>query len=204
MSVYSTNPSTTPSEYPFTSILSLNWPLYISPDYLHLCYGMSKDLASGGLRIGMLHTLNTPLQRAVSAISNFHWSGTITDLLTCTILENTAFLTSFLATSRTRLGEANMLARALLDEAGIEYYRGSNAGFYLWIDLRPWLKEGDGEDGWEREEKLMGRMMEEKLFLTGGKMQGAEEPGWFRFVFSRKENALREGVKRLKKVCGIV
>lgn len=202
MSVYSTpsSPSSSSSCVPFTSILSLPWTQYISPDYLHHVYGLSKDFASGGLRIGSLWTQNAELQRAVSAIAMFHWSGTVNDVLAATILGDSDFVDSFLEKSRKRLADANALARKVLDEAGICYAPGTNAGFYLWIDLSPWLREEGGEDGWEREGKLAERLLKEKLFLTGGGMQAAEQPGWFRLVFSNKEVVLKEGLKRLRKV----
>lgn len=40
----------------FTSILSLDTDRYISPNYVHHLYGMSKDMACGGLRLGCIHT----------------------------------------------------------------------------------------------------------------------------------------------------
>ncbi|KAF2449563.1 aminotransferase [Karstenula rhodostoma CBS 690.94] len=196
MSVYSEDGT------PFTSVLSLDWQKYIDPTYFHHVYGMSKDFASGGLRIGSLWTLNTELHRAVSALANFHHSGTVNALLACRILEDTSFTTSYMAKSRQRVAEAGLLARALLDEAEIPH-APANAGFFLWINLAPWLREEDGDDGWARERRLMERLIGERVFIAGGQMQNAEEPGWFRFVFTRKENLVREGVKRLKNVCGI-
>lgn len=183
----------------FTSVLSLDLEGLIEKEYVHVAYGMSKDFACGGMRVGCLWTANEALQRAVSAVSNFHWSGSLDCIVACTLLENPEFLASFLGTSRERLAEANALARELLDGEGIRYAEGSNAGFFLWVNLSPWLRVEDGEDKWEREEKLMGRMIEEKVFLTRGGMQASEEGGWFRFVFARKEVVLREGMKRLKK-----
>ncbi|KAJ4295205.1 i-AAA protease yme1 [Kalmusia sp. IMI 367209] len=199
MSVYSlpNNEATTP----FTSVLSLNWQEHIDPQYFHHVYGMSKDFSCGGLRIGSLWTLNAELQRAVTALSNFHYSGPVNSLLTYTILEDDEFTASFLGKARQRIADASLLARGLLDEAGIRYLP-ANAGFFLWICLEPWLREEDGVDGWERREAdapVSGR----EVFIAGGRMQAAEEPGWFRFVFTKEERLIREGVKRLKKVCGI-
>jgi 1-aminocyclopropane-1-carboxylate synthase len=196
MSVYSEH------DTPFTSVLSLDWRAYIDPTYFHHVYGMSKDFACGGLRVGSLWTLNAELQRAVTALANFHHSGTVNALLACTILEDKAFTASFLAKSRKRVAEASSLARGLLDDAGIQY-APANAGFFLWMNLAPWLREEDGDDGWKRERKLMERMIGERVFIAGGQMQNAEEPGWFRFVFTREERLVREGVRRLRKVCGI-
>lgn len=157
---------------------------------------MSKDFASGGLRIGCLWSLNSELQRAIIALAGFHWLGQMDQIVAATLLEDSGFVAEFLETSRSRLARANALARRLLDEAGIPYAAGSNAGFFLWVDLSAWL--GDS-GGWEGEERLVKRLGEEEVFLTPGKAQGSEEPGWFRLVFSREEVVLKEGIKRLRK-----
>ncbi|KAI7251974.1 PLP-dependent transferase [Hortaea werneckii] len=52
MSVYSPTPPPSPS--PFESILAFDSTPYISPSLLHVLYGLSKDFAAGGLRIGFL------------------------------------------------------------------------------------------------------------------------------------------------------
>ncbi|KAL1598988.1 hypothetical protein SLS60_008134 [Paraconiothyrium brasiliense] len=196
MSVYSCSQDSTR----FTSVLSLDWEKYIDPQYFHHVYGMSKDFACGGLRIGSFWTLNDELQRAATALANFHHSGTVNALLACTVLENEAFVASFLAKSLKRVAEASQLARSLLDEAGIQY-TPANAGFFLWINLAPWLRREDGDDGWKRERKLMERLIEVSVYVAGGQMQNAEEPGWFRLVFTRDERLMREGLKRLRRVC---
>ena len=40
----------------FVSVLSFGSSEHIDPNYLHFQYGMSKDLACGGLRLGVFHT----------------------------------------------------------------------------------------------------------------------------------------------------
>ncbi|KAF2690205.1 PLP-dependent transferase [Lentithecium fluviatile CBS 122367] len=196
LSVYST-PSAT--DVPFTSVLAVDWAKYIDENHLHQLYGLSKDFACGGLRIGSLYTRNVELQCAVSSLSVLHHSGTIPSLLASTLLEDTAWHDSFFATSRERLGRAAAFAKELLDKAAIPYAPGANAGFFLWVDLRRWLgeKDGDGGDEWAREEALSARMATEKVFMIGGRAQGTEEAGWYRFIFSRSEVVVREGVNRL-------
>ncbi|KAF2465491.1 PLP-dependent transferase [Lindgomyces ingoldianus] len=194
MSVYEVPESTA---VPFTSVLSFDYTQYINPNYLHFVYGMSKDFACGGLRMGVLWSQNKDLVRATSCINQFHWSGQIDERVAVTILEDSDWLDTFLKTSQQRLAAGNKLARQLMDEAGIKYSAGSNAGFFFWIDLSSWLREQDGKDGWEREEKLLGRMLGNKVFLTNGKAQASEKPGFFRLVFSHEEVVFREGFKRL-------
>jgi aspartate/methionine/tyrosine aminotransferase len=195
-SVYSVSD---PQVIPFTSTLSLDWKQHIDPNYFHHVYGMSKDHACGGLRVGCLWSQNSELQRAVIAINGFHWAGQIDQRVAETILEDEAWLDSFLSTSRERLSKANFLAKRLLHEAGIPYAPGANAGFFLWIDLSEWLvvEDGDGDEGWKAEERLMKKFLSEgKVFLTPGSGQASEKPGWFRLVFSHREEVLREGIAR--------
>lgn len=187
---------------PFVSVLSLDWEKYIDAKYFHHVYGLSKDFACGGLRMGVLYTKSREVERAVTALANFHSSGTVNALLATRILENRSFTKEFLQKSRKRMAEASMLARTLLDEAGIEYLP-ANAGFFLWIDMGPWLREEDGEDEWARERSLMERLLAKRVFVMGGGMQKADRAGWFRFVFTREQGLVREGIRRIKDVCGI-
>ncbi|KAF2193847.1 1-aminocyclopropane-1-carboxylate synthase 1 [Zopfia rhizophila CBS 207.26] len=186
-----------PSATPFISVLSFDYSRYINRDYLHFIYGMAKDFACGGLRMGALWTKNKELARAVATINQFRWPGQVDERVAAKILEDEEWLDSFLTKSRERLAASNKLARQLMDYAGIGYASGANAGLFFWIDLSPWLNEDDGKDDWEREERLVKRMLENKVFLTNGKGQASERPGFFRPVFSREERMLREGFRRL-------
>jgi 1-aminocyclopropane-1-carboxylate synthase len=182
---------------PFTSVLSLDYKQHIDQNYVHHVYGMSKDFACGGLRIGTLYTKNKELSRAVSAMVGFSHTGTIDDRIGSVILEDEEWLDRFLETARKRLTVNNKLAKALLTKEGIKYSPGANAGFFLWIDLGPWLGRFPGEDDWEKEEKLLKELLSNKVFLTPGKGQRAERAGFFRLVFSRPEEALKEGIARM-------
>lgn len=85
----------------------------------------------------------------------------------------------------------------MLDQAEIEYSKDSNAGFFLWIDLVPYLPKTDSGDLWEAEGLLTQAMFEAGVFILGGQAQMAEEPGHFRLCFSQPEEALREGLRRM-------
>lgn len=84
------------------------------------------------------------------------------------------------------------------------YALGSNAGFFLWVDLRPFLPphKPDYKSGWDREDALMQNLFKHKVFITNGKDLGAEEPGWFRVIFSQDEAVIREGLRRVGEVIG--
>ncbi|GAB1738717.1 hypothetical protein NU219Hw_g3512t1 [Hortaea werneckii] len=221
MSVYHppSSPSTTSSSSspPFESILAFDSTPYISPSLLHVLYGLSKDFAAGGLRIGCLYTRNQPLWRAVSAMSQFSWIPVASEVLACRLLEDDEWLETFFKRSREKLGEGRRLAGELLEGRGVPFYSGANAGFFLWIDLRAWLPslapaagsereggEGDRvEEGKKREKVLVDRMLEKKVFLTPGMDMFAEEPGFFRLVFSQEEDVVREGLRRVFEAIGV-
>lgn len=118
---------------PFTSVLSLDSSPYISPDRLHVVYGMSKDFAAGGLRLGCLYSRNRALLEAVSAVSQFSWSGPVSQLFATQMLEDEEWKSGFLAKSTRVLKEKYEKCTRVLDERGIEYSSGSNAGLFLWV-----------------------------------------------------------------------
>jgi len=199
----STSTPTTPP-VPFRSILTIpNREKYIHPSRLHLLYGMSKDLAAGGLRIGTLHTLNPELWRCLSAMNQFHWIPGPVDALATAMLEDSAWLDAFLAESQSKLAEASMLTRELLREKGIPFWEAGRAGFFLWVDLRKWLAGTGKEDLWEAERVVDGWFKEGGVHLTSGEGMKAEEAGWFRVVFSYDEETLREGLGRMFKALGV-
>ncbi|KAF2841823.1 PLP-dependent transferase [Patellaria atrata CBS 101060] len=190
---------------PFHSVLSLNTDELIDPSLLHQTYGFSKDFASGGLRLGCLYTKNKALLRAVSAMTQFHWTPSPSETVAIAMLEDEEWTASFLTKSKEALATSSAVAKKVLDEMGIRYAEGSNAGFFLWVDLSSFLDRVYGaEDGWAKEEILNGRMFKEKIFLTPGGAQAAECPGFYRLIFTRDERSIREGLRRLGRALGLV
>ena len=187
-----------PNATKFKSISTFDTDLYIDPDYLHLLYGMSKDNAAGGMRLGCLYTRNADLRKALGTISMFHWSGNITERLAIAMLEDEKWMDDFLMLSCAKLAKRNSMVKEMLDDEGIEYYPGANAGFFLWLDLRSFLLEPRyaEDDHWDSEAALTKRLFEHKVYITNGKALNAEEPGWYRLIFSQDEKVLQEGFRR--------
>jgi 1-aminocyclopropane-1-carboxylate synthase len=207
LSTYTINtPESTSSSptVPFRSILTIqSAATHIDPARLHVLYGMSKDLAGGGLRIGTLYTRNSELWRCLSAMNQFHWVPGPADAIATAMLEDEAWLDGFLAESQQKLGETSTLTRQLLREKGIPFWEASRAGFFLWVDLRAWLAGTGKEDPWEAEREINDRFVKCGVFLTAGEGMRAEEPGWFRVVFSYDEATLREALGRMFKALGV-
>ena len=186
----------------FESVLSFDTSEYISPELLHVLYGMSKDFACGGLRIGCLYTRNEALWHAISAMTQFHWIGGLDGEVACRMLEDESWLDSFFLRSQQALGDASALARRLLREKYVAFDESANAGFFLWVDVRRFLR-GTGKEGWEAERELNNWFVAKKVYLTSGELQHAEEPGFFRVVFSHDEETMREGFRRIFKALGV-
>jgi 1-aminocyclopropane-1-carboxylate synthase len=70
----------------------------------------------------------------------------------------------------------------------------SNAGFFLLIDLRPWL-EKSSSNGHNWEFALAERMLDAGVGLHPGE-EHAEEEGQFRLVFTQDRKTLTEGLRR--------
>lgn len=56
-----------PSEK-FTSVRSIDYTGIIDPGLVHILYGMSKDFASGGMRLGCLISQNKEFTKATRAV----------------------------------------------------------------------------------------------------------------------------------------
>ncbi|KAG9962673.1 PLP-dependent transferase, partial [Aureobasidium melanogenum] len=187
---------------PFTSVLSFDSSSYISPEYLHVVYGMSKDFAAGGLRLGCLYSRNKALMEAVSAVSQFSWSGPLAQLFATQMLEDEEWKTWFLAKSRSVLKERYEKCTHILDEYGIEYSPGSNAGFFLWVNLHPFLDMTAYKDEWAAEDALAAKMEHNGVYITKGSLLQAEQAGWFRIIFAQEDDVMQEGFKRLFNAIG--
>ena len=198
LSVYETDDAET---IKFQSILTLDVDQYIDPNYIHFMYGMSKDLAGGGLRLGCIYTHNEQLLRAMGVISSFHWPASASERVASLMLEDEEWMEEFLERSRKRLAQNSRMVKMLLDKEGIKYYKGSNAGLFLWINLFPPISQNNFakdcfRNGWSYEDTMTGALINNGVYLTSGKEMNAEEPGWYRLIFAQDEKVVREGVKR--------
>ncbi|KAL5355193.1 1-aminocyclopropane-1-carboxylate synthase [Aspergillus floccosus] len=184
-----------PNAEPFTSILSLSTPDLIAPDLVHVLYGLSKDFASGGLRLGFLITKNENLRQSCKAILRLHNVSELAVTAAATMFEDTEFISQFTAKSQRLLAKAYRIITSTLDQEGINYARGGNAGFFLYVDLSPYLPKG-AQTAQEKEFTLAQRFLDAGVFLHPGE-EHSKTPGWFRMVFSQDEEVLEEGLRRI-------
>ncbi|KAJ5679730.1 hypothetical protein N7462_007974, partial [Penicillium macrosclerotiorum] len=183
-----------PSAVPFTSILSLDLEKLIDIELVHVLYGFSKDFASGGLHLGFLVTQNERLRQGCKMILRLHGASQAAITIGTTILEDPAFVSSFIAKTRRSLATGYQLVTSTLEKEGINYAKGGNAGFFIYIDLSPFLP-ANGLSVREQEFALAQKLLDAGVFFHPGE-EHSKDAGWFRFVFSHEEATLEEGLRR--------
>ncbi|KAI1771506.1 acc synthase [Hypoxylon cercidicola] len=189
-----------PSEE-FTSVRAIDPTGIIDPSQVHVLYGMSKDFSGAGMRLGCVVSQNADFTKAARAQCRFNSPSQFSMDLAAKLLEDQDYVAKFLEKSQSLLSQARSLAEDLLTEAGIQFHQKGNAGFFMWLDLMPYLplNETNG-DGWAAERLLSQRFAEAGVIMSAGGPYKAPSPGRFRFVFCIKEDAMREGVKRISRV----
>jgi aspartate/methionine/tyrosine aminotransferase len=184
----------------FQSVLSLNTGEYIDPQLVHVLWGASKDFGANGLRLGVIISQSNPeFLLACRACSFYSSPSSLTENAILAILSDKTFVESYLRTSEERLSEAYCHAVTLLKKYSIPYTPGANAAFFLWLDLGKKYAEGHSEvsDTAAITQVIFERLMERKIFVVPGEAAGAEEPGWFRLVFTQPKDVMEEGIKRI-------
>ncbi|KAF2160340.1 hypothetical protein M409DRAFT_29190 [Zasmidium cellare ATCC 36951] len=182
----------------FHSVLSIDTTGLIDASRVHVLYGLSKDFGAAGLRIGCLFSRNSLLHKSMMSMNRFHPPSGPALAMASTILEDGAFVDKLMALSRRRLSLTRKLVISRLRAAGIDWHRGGNAGFFVYVDLSPWLPHHAENPEFK---------LAEKLLRHGVGLHPCEEhygkPGWFRIVFSAvKQNTLEEGLRRLVTALG--
>lgn len=179
---------------PFTSILSIDSTGVIDPDLLHVTYGLSKDFGAAGLRLGAIITQSRPVLRAIQAAMRFHNPSGASLAIGSAMLEDRVWCRSFVDSSRSKIAQAHRHVTSQLKDMGIKYLPGSNAGFFVWIDLSPYLSsELDGE--LNQEFALAKRLRQAGVFLHPQE-EHSQEPGWFRVVYTQDPRTVTEGLQR--------
>lgn len=94
-----------------------------------------------------------------------------------------------------------MYATSLLDDMGIKYLQGGNAGFFLWVDLSAWMPPDDGvKSVFERQCVLAQKFVDGGVFLQPVEEHGRE--GWWRMMFTMERRVVKEGLERVGRVLG--
>ncbi|KAM0087091.1 hypothetical protein ACKRZS_000629 [Fusarium odoratissimum] len=178
-------------------VLTVNPHNPLDPELLHVTYGLSKDFGAAGLRLGAIITRSQPVLRAIEAAMRFNNPSGASLAIGSALLEDRAWCRAFIDSSRLKLAQAHRHITSQLSDMGIKYLPGSNAGFFVWVDLSPYLpSEFDGE--LNQEFALAKRLHKVGVFLHP-REEHSIEPGWFRMVYSQDPRTVTEGLRRIHK-----
>ncbi|XP_032044841.1 1-aminocyclopropane-1-carboxylate synthase-like protein 1 isoform X3 [Aythya fuligula] len=166
------------------------------PQRTHVMWGISKDFAVSGIRFGTLYTENQDVANAVASLCYFHGvCGTVQHKVAQLLRDRDWINQVYLRANHARLKAAHTYVTDELKTLGVPFLN-RNAGFFVWIDFRKYLRTGT----FEEEMLLWRRFLDNKVLLSCGKAFECSEPGWFRIIFADKTHRLQLGMQRIRKV----
>lgn len=153
--------------------------------YLHLIYGMSKDFAMSGMRVGIIHSLNKDVIAALSNVNIPHMVSNITQYAVGELLCDERFIENYLLEhNRILTKHYNIVAQAL---ASMKIPFIPSAGsLFVWADFSRYLRNDTAQAEYHFWSELYERT---GVLLTPGEGFGHEKHGLFRIVFSAVEEA---------------
>uniref|UniRef100_UPI0037E839FD 1-aminocyclopropane-1-carboxylate synthase-like protein 1 n=1 Tax=Semicossyphus pulcher TaxID=241346 RepID=UPI0037E839FD len=176
----------------FHSVLSLE--SLPDPQRTHVLWGMSKDFAMSGIRVGTLYTENRDVVEAIAQVGLFHSVSGITQHQVAQLLRDREWVNKeFLPENRRRLKAAHSYVTGELQSLGVPYLDWP-ATLYVWVDFRKYLRESTFE-----EELFLWRcFIRHKVLMSCGQAFSCSTPGWFRIIFAEKMDLLQLGLKHFK------
>ncbi|CAN1793635.1 1-aminocyclopropane-1-carboxylate synthase 1 [Linum perenne] len=160
------------------------------PNLVHIVYSLSKDMGLPGLRVGIVYSYNDKVVTCARRMSSFGLVSSQTQYLLAAMLSDDDFVGGFLRESSRRLEERRGTFSKGLERVGIRCL-DSNAGLFVWMDLRHLLKE---DDSVHIGEMTLWRVIvnEVKLNVSPGVSFHCTEPGWFRVCFANMDDETME------------
>ncbi len=149
-------------------------------EYLHMCYGLSKDLGISGFRVGVIHSYNQSFLQAYANLNAPHLVSNLTQWALSDVLCDQDFMSHYILKNQSRLTTNYALVIKYLKKLNIPYLpaRGS---LFVWIDISKYVM-GKSEKAelnlWQDVYETTG------LLLTPGTGFGHKKRGQFRFVYS--------------------
>ncbi|CAN1254069.1 1-aminocyclopropane-1-carboxylate synthase [Linum perenne] len=158
-------------------------------DLIHIVYSLSKDMGFPGFRVGIIYSYNDVVVSCARKMSSFGLVSTQTQHMIGSMLSDEEFVDEFIAANKRRLAERHSAFTGGLMEVGIRCLKTSNAGLFVWMDLRRLLKEQTVEA-----ETALWRVIinEVKLNVSPGTSFHCSEPGWFRVCFANMDDETME------------
>ncbi|XP_021748642.1 1-aminocyclopropane-1-carboxylate synthase-like [Chenopodium quinoa] len=157
---------------------------HVNLDLIHIVYSLSKDMGMPGFRVGIVYSYNDRVVTTARRMSSFGLVSSQTQHMLAAMLSDDEFVTRFLDTSRERLSRRHQHFTGGLSQVGIECLK-SNAGLFVWMDLRHLLEEATTEG----ELKLWRVIINDvKINVSPGSSFHCSEPGWFRVCYANMDD----------------
>lgn len=182
--------------YKFTSIAEvLESQPKCNRSYVHILYGLSKDLGISGFRVGAFYSWNKQVVEAGSRMARFCAVSTPTQKLCTSLLGDGNFMSMYLAENRRRITERHHKVVFHLEKAGIRTSK-CEGGLFCWIDLQQVLRLCNKEEEMKLWKHLLYKI---GLHLNPGFSCCCTEPGWFRLCFATcDDSTLSVALQRLE------
>ncbi|KAI5439983.1 acetyl-CoA synthetase [Lathyrus oleraceus] len=171
----------------FTSIAEIiehDTNLEYNRNLIHIVYSLSKDLGFPGFRVGIIYSYNDEVVNCARKMSSFGLVSSQTQYLIASMLSDEEFVEKFVVESAKRLAKRYGIFCRGLSQVGIKCLQ-SNAGLFLWMDLRCLLKK----QTFEEEMKLWKVIIHQvKINISPGCSFHCCEPGWFRVCYANMDD----------------
>ena len=166
--------------------------LEMKSDLIHVVYGFAKDFGLSGYKVGLVHSENREVIKALQDCTYFYSVSTETQRTLANLLDSPE-LQGFFDSMRERLtatyrDTVDSLAAHGIPSLPVE------GGIVMWLDLRAFLDSVSFEAERNLFERLFGRG---RVSISPGQVFHCIEPGWFRLCFTVPESTRMEGLKRL-------
>ncbi len=167
-----------------------------SSDYLHYGYALSKDFGVSGFRVGLMYSRNEEFIAAFGLLNTFSMTSNLTQWVVQSILEDDAFVTSFIDDNSSRLTEAYVDVIRVLRRCSIPYVP-SRGGLFVWTDFSGLLEHDTAEAAHDLWQKIYSST---SVLLTPGEGFGHTKYGMFRIVYAGVDkHALATAMDRLER-----
>nr|POE83755.1 1-aminocyclopropane-1-carboxylate synthase 1 [Quercus suber] len=167
--IYAASVFSSPS---FISVSEIIEEMECDRDLIHIVYSLSKDMGLPGFRVGIVYSFNDAVVNCGRKMSSFGLVSSQTQHLLASMLSDDEFVDNFLKENSERLAKRHSLFTKGLEKMGITCLK-SNAGLFVWMDLRRLLKEPTFES-----EMTLWRLIinEVKLNVSPGSSFHCSEP----------------------------